>query len=149
MEKTSESWGKKSMKRVINAKGASLGRLSTAVAKSILQGDEIAIINVEKAVISGKRKEIKAEYKQKRDVGTYRKGPFFHRSPEKIVKRTVRGMIPYQKPHGRAAYKRLKCYVGVPDQFNEKDAEIIKQAQKHYVDAMTIEDLSRSLGGKI
>lgn len=137
------------MKRVINAEGASLGRLSTAVAKSLLQGDEIAIINSEKAIISGKKKEIKEEYKQKRDVGTYRKGPFFHRSPEKIVKRTVRGMIPYQKSHGREAFKRLKCYIGIPEQFNEKDAEIIEQAQKHYVDSMTIGDLARSLGGKV
>jgi large subunit ribosomal protein L13 len=137
------------MERVINGQGASLGRLSTAVAKSLLQGDEIAIINVEKILISGKKKEIKKEYTQKREVGTYRKGPFFHRSPEKIVKRTVRGMIPYQKPHGRAAYKRLKCYIGVPEQFNEKDAEVIKQAQKHYVDAMSIEELSKSLGARI
>jgi len=137
------------MKRVINAQGASLGRLSTAVAKSLLQGYEIAIINSEKAVISGKKKEIKGEYQQKRDVGTYRKGPFFHRSPERIVKRTVRGMMPYQKPHGREAYKRLKCYLGVPEEFNEKNAEIIEQAKKHYVDSITIEELSRSLGAKI
>ena len=137
------------MKRVINAKGASLGRLSTAVAKGLLQGDEIAIINSEKALISGKKQEIKAEYKQKREVGTYRKGPFFHRSPERILKRTVRGMIPYQKPHGREAYRRLRCYIGVPEQFNEKDAEVIEQAMKHYVDAMTIEELSRSLGARI
>jgi len=137
------------MKRVINAKGASLGRLSTAVAKGLLQGDEIAVINSEKALISGKKQEIKAEYKQKREVGTYRKGPFFHRSAERILKRTVRGMIPYQKPHGREAYKRLKCYIGVPEQFNENDAEIIEQAMKHYVDAMTIEELSRSLGARI
>ena len=137
------------MKRVINAQGASLGRLSTAVAKSLLQGYEIAIINSEKAVISGKKKEIKGEYQQKRDVGTYRKGPFFHRSPERIVKRTVRGMMPYQKPHGREAYKRLKCYIGVPEEFNEKNAEIVEQAKKHYVDSITIEELSRSLGAKI
>ena len=115
----------------------------------MLQGDEIAIINSEKAVISGKKKEIKGEYQQKRDVGTYRKGPFFHRSPERIVKRTVRGMMPYQKPHGRAAYKRLKCYIGVPEEFNEKNAEIVEQAKKHYVDSITIEELSRSLGAKI
>ena len=137
------------MKRVINAQGASLGRLSTAVAKSLLQGYEIAIINSEKAVISGKKKEIKGEYQQKRDVGTYRKGPFFHRSPERIVKRTVRGMMPYQKPHGREAYKRLKCYLGVPEEFNEKNAEIVEQAKKHYVDSITIEELSRSIGAKI
>ncbi len=149
MEKIFELWGKKVMKRVINAQGASLGRLSTAVAKGLLQGDEIAIINSEKAVISGKKKEIKEEYQQKRTVGTYRKGPFFHRSPERIVKRTVRGMMPYQKPHGRAAYKRLRCYIGVPEEFNEKNAEIVQHAKKQYVDSITIEELSRSIGAKI
>jgi large subunit ribosomal protein L13 len=137
------------MKRVINAQGASLGRLSTTVAKSLLQGDEIAVINVEQAVISGKKQQIKNDYKELRDIGTYRKGPFFHRSPERIVKRTIRGMIPYQKPHGRAAYKRLKCYIGVPEEFTEKDAEIIEHAKQNYIDCITIKELSRSLGAKI
>ena len=137
------------MKRIINAQGASLGRLSTTVAKSLLNGDEIAIINAEKAVISGKKQKIKNDYKELRELGTYRKGPFFHRSPERIVKRTVRGMIPYQKPRGREAYKRLKCYRGVPEEFKGKDAEVVEHASKHHVDYITIEELSRSLGAKV
>jgi len=137
------------MKRVINAEGATLGRLCTAVAKSLLNGDEIAVINSEKAVISGKKKMIKEEFKEKRDIGTYRKGPFYHRSPERIVKRSVRGMIPYQKPHGREAYKRLKCYIGVPEEFKDQKAEFIENAKQNHVDYITIEEVSRSLGAKI
>lgn len=137
------------MTAIIDANGATLGRLSTNAAKRLLSGEEIAIVNTEKAIISGKKSSIKERYKQKREVGTYRKGPFFPRTPERIVKRTVRGMIPYQTPHGRAAFKRLKCYVGIPKEFEGKKTESIKEAEKQPVDFVTIEELSRYLGAKV
>jgi large subunit ribosomal protein L13 len=134
---------------IIDASGATLGRLSTNTAKRLLNGEEIAIVNSEKAIISGKKTSIKNRYKQKREVGTYRKGPFFPRMPDQIVKRTIRGMIPYQTPHGRTAFKRLKCYIGIPKEYEGKKCETIKDAEKQPVDYMTIEELSRSLGAKI
>jgi len=137
------------MTAIIDANGATLGRLSTNAAKRLLNGEEIAIVNTEKAIISGKKTAIKNRYKQKREVGTYRKGPFFPRTPERIVKRTVRGMIPYQTPHGRAAFKRLKCYVGIPKEFEGKKTESIKEAEKQPVDFVTIEELSIYLGAKV
>jgi len=137
------------MVAVIDATGATLGRLSANTAKRLLKGEEIAIVNSEKAIISGKKRMIKEKYMQKREVGTYRKGPFFPRMPDMIVKRTIRGMIPYQTPHGRAAFKRLKCYMGVPKEFEGKKFEVIKEAEKQPVDFITVEELSRSLGAKI
>lgn len=134
------------MTTIIDAEGASLGRLSTHVAKRLLEGEEIAIVNSEKAIISGKKTAIKNKYKQKREVGTYRKGPFFPRLPHQIVKRTVRGMIPYQKSHGREAFKKLKCYVEVPDEFKDKKIEKIEGVEKNPVDFMTVKELSKSLG---
>ena len=134
---------------VIDAKGATLGRLGTHVAKRLLQGEEIAIINSEKAIISGKKSAIKKRYTQKREVGTYRKGPFYPRKPDQIVKRSIRGMIPYQKPHGREAFKRLKCYNDIPEEFSKAKIEKIKEAEKKPVDFMTIEELSNYLGAKL
>ncbi len=134
---------------IIDATGATLGRLSANTAKRLLNGEEVAIVNSEKAIISGKKRMIKERYMQKREVGTYRKGPFFPRMPDMIVKRTIRGMIPYQTPHGRAAFKRLKCYIGVPKEFEGKKIEVIKEAEKQPVDFITVEELSRSLGAKI
>ncbi|MDG6228835.1 MAG: 50S ribosomal protein L13 [Candidatus Thermoplasmatota archaeon] len=134
------------MKRIFDAQGATLGRLCTTVAKSLLNGDEVAIINSEKALISGKKQKIKQDYKDRRELGTYRKGPFIHRSPERIVRRTVRGMIPYQTSHGRAAYKRLKCYIGVPDEFQGKEPEIVEHAKRRHVEYITVEEISRFLG---
>jgi len=133
---------------IIDASGATLGRLSTNAAKRLLNGEEVAIVNTEKAIISGKKPAIKNRYKQKREVGTYRKGPFFPRTPERIVKRTIRGMTPYQTPHGRAAFKRLKCYVGIPREFEGKKTETIAEAEKQPVDYITIEELSKALGAK-
>lgn len=137
------------MTTIIDASGVILGRLSTNTAKRLLKGEEIAVINSEKAIISGKKFAIKKRYKQKREVGTYRKGPFFPRMPDQIMKRTIRGMIPYQTPHGRTAIKRLKCYMGIPKEFEGKKFETIKEAEKEPVDFITIEELSRSLGAKI
>jgi len=137
------------MTTIIDANGATLGRLSTYTAKRLLGGEEIAIINSEKAIISGKKSTIKEKYKAKREVGTYRKGPFFPRTADRIVKRTIRGMIPYQKPHGRTAYKNLKCYIGIPKEFEGKKTERIEQAEKQPIDFITIEELSKSLGAKI
>ena len=134
---------------IIDANGATLGRLSTNAAKRLLKGEEIAVINSEKAIISGKKFAIKKRYQEKREVGTYRKGPFFPRMPDQIVKRTIRGMIPYQTPHGRAAFKRLKCYMGIPKEFEGKKIEKIKEAEKKPVDFITIEELSKSLGANI
>jgi large subunit ribosomal protein L13 len=136
------------MTTIIDANGAVLGRLGTNTAKRLLNGEEIAIVNSEKAIISGKKLTTKNIYKQKREMGTYRKGPFFPRTPDRIVKRSIRGMIPYQTPSGRAAFKRLKCYIGVPKEFEGKKFETVKEAKKHMADYITVDELSRYLGAK-
>jgi len=134
------------MVTVIDAEGAILGRMCTHVARRLLDGEQIAIVNSEKAIITGKKSAIKKRYKQKRDVGTYRKGPFFPRMPDRLVKRAVRGMIPYQTPHGRTAFKKLKCYIGVPKDFEGKSFEQIEDAKKQPIDYMTVDELSKFLG---
>lgn len=134
------------MVSIIDAEGAILGRMCTNVAKRLLGGEQIAIVNSEKAIITGKKSAIKKRYKQKRDVGTYRKGPFFPRMPDRLVKRSVRGMIPYQTPHGRTAYKKLKCYIGVPKEFEGKSFEKIDDAKKQPVKYMTVDEVSKFLG---
>lgn len=136
------------MVTIINADGAILGRLGTHIAKRLLNGEQIAIVNSEKAIITGKKTQIKQAYVEKREMGTYRKGPFFPRMPDQLVKRTVRGMIPYQSPHGRIAFKQLKCYIGVPKEFDGKPLENIETVKKRPAEYMTIEELTRFLGAK-
>jgi len=69
--------------------------------------------------------------------------------PDRIVKRSVRGMIPYQTPHGRAAFKRLKCYIGIPKEFEGEKIETVMEAKKKPIDFITIRELSRYLGADI
>jgi large subunit ribosomal protein L13 len=137
------------MVTVIDADGAVLGRICTVIAKRLLKGEEIAVVNSEKAIVTGKKTMIKGLYKQEREVGTYRKGPFYPRMPDRILKRTVRGMIPYQEPHGRTAFKRLKCYIGVPKEFTGVPFEKIQIAEKHPADFMTLKEVSQYLGAKV
>jgi len=137
------------MEAIIDAEGAVLGRICTVVAKRLLKGEDIIVVNSEKAIVTGKKDMIKAHYKQEREVGTYRKGPFYPRMPDQILKRTVRGMIPYQEPHGRTAIKKLRCYIGVPKDYKGKTFEKIEMAQKHPANYMTIKEISEFLGVKV
>ena len=137
------------MATVVDASGAVLGRMASIVAKRLLKGEEIAIVNAEKAIILGDEQMVKQEYREKREIGTQRKGPFFPRMPHMIVKRTIRGMLPYQQPKGREALKRLKCYIGVPDEYKDANMERVGIPEKKPYKYITIEELSRYLGAKI
>jgi len=137
------------MVTVVDASGAVLGRMASIVAKRLLKGEEIAIVNAEKAIILGDEQMVKQEYREKREIGTQRKGPFFPRMPHMIVKRTIRGMLPYQQPKGREALKRLKCYIGVPDEYKDANMERVGIPEKKPYKYITVEELSRYLGAKI
>lgn len=114
---------------VIDADGLILGRMASKVAKRLLNGEEIIIVNAEKAVLSGKRKNKLMEAKEFLKVGYPEKGPFHHRRPDMIVRRTVRGMLPYKQPKGKQAYKRLKVFIGNPEELKDKKTETIMEAQ--------------------
>ena len=69
------------MVTVINGDGLLLGRLASLVAQRGLAGEEIAIVNVEKVIISGSRARVLANYRHKRERGASgdRWGPFVPR----------------------------------------------------------------------
>jgi len=107
---------------LVDATDAILGRLGSKIAKLLLLGERVVIINAEKAVITGDPYWIIEKYSEKFDIHTRtnpRRGPFHYRRPDLFVKRTIRGMLPYKQPRGRKAYKRLRVYVGVPPEFRK------------------------------
>ncbi len=105
---------------VIDAKNMILGRIATKIAKLSLNGETINLINCEDAVISGNKKTILASYKRRQEMGIHTKGPFLPKMPDRFVRRTIRGMLPYKTPRGREAYKRVMCYSGIPEQFSKE-----------------------------
>ncbi len=138
------------MVRVIDADGCILGRLASETAQLILAGEEVHIVNCEKAIVTGKRDKVLGRYKEKREHGTGRKGPFFPRMPDRMVKRTVRGMTPYPEPRGREALSRLRCYIGVPEEFSDENAEQLDEAQPRSVSPhVEVGEIARWLGAKV
>ena len=133
---------------VINAEGLILGRMSSIIAKRLLKGEKIVIINAEKAVISGKRKSKVTEAKKFLEVGHPGKGPFHYRRPDRILRRTVRGMLPYKQPKGKQAYKRLKVFIGLPDELKNVEMETIEEAQAKRLTCpyFTLGEFAREIG---
>ena len=143
-------------KIVVNAEGLVVGRLASWIAKRLLRGDEIVVVNVEKAVITGKPKMILEHYKKKvQEWRTHynpeRVGPKVPRRPDKLFKRVVRGMLPRKKPRGRLALKRLKVYVGVPEELGKVQAIAPEEAKRKNpeVQFITLAELYRALGGEL
>ena len=135
---------------VINADGLVLGRLCTHVAKRLRNGEELIVVNAERAIVSGNRPQLLEFYKhrRKRASSQYKmKGPHYPRTPDRILKRSVRGMLEYKKPSGRAAYKRLRVYIGVPKEYASTQMETLDSAKKpNLVRYMYLGDISRELG---
>ncbi|RLI45914.1 50S ribosomal protein L13 [Candidatus Bathyarchaeota archaeon] len=133
---------------VIDANGLILGRVASVVAKRLLQGEKIVIVNAEKAAISGKRLSIVKEAKTFLEVGHPRKGPLHRRRPDQIVRRTVRGMLPWKKPKGKQAYKRLQVFLGVPEEYEGKEMQTIPDAnaEKLRCPYIRVEELAKRIG---
>jgi len=104
---------------VINAENLILGRFATYAAKRALLGEDVRVINAEKAIVSGSRANNLKEMKTKMARGIPTKGPFITRMPDRYVRRVIRGMLPHRQPKGAEAFKRILCYKGVPSEFKD------------------------------
>jgi large subunit ribosomal protein L13 len=136
---------------VIDANNLILGRMASNVAKRLLNGEEIKIINAEKAIVSGRKDTTFARYKRYVARGSREFGPRFPRRPDQLVARTIRGMIPHTKATGREAYNRLKVYIGVPPELSKEQvntieaASIMRLSTSNYT---VLGELSKNLGSK-
>ncbi len=136
----------------VDAENQILGRLASIIAKKLLEGYRVYVVNAEKAVVSGEKKRVIMGYKLVEKVGTlynpYKSGIRRPRAPDRLFKRTVRGMLPIDKPRGRSAYKRLRVFIGVPPEFSRKEftrfreADVSKLRGKY----ITLEEISKHLG---
>jgi len=134
---------------VINAEGLVLGRMCTHVAKRLLNGEEIVIVNAERAVVSGRRAQLLEHYKHRRKRGKSHltKGPYYPRQADRIIKRSVRGMVEYRKSSGRAALKRLRVYLGVPKEFAKAKTETLESARKPHLSRFVyLDEICKEMG---
>ncbi|MCE4624498.1 MAG: 50S ribosomal protein L13 [Desulfurococcales archaeon] len=119
---------------VVDGTGQILGRLASLIAKKLLEDPslEIAVVNVEKIVVSGKPSEVVKQYKKTilpvRSHYSHKWRPKRPRSPINLFKRTVKGMLPKHNKRGRDAYRRLKAYIGVPVELQNVEKIRFKEA---------------------
>lgn len=132
-------------KITIDAEKAVAGRLASYIAKQLLLGKEVDVVNVEKAIIIGNPQSITKKYLElRRKGGSAMKGPLYPSSTERIMKRMITGMLPHKKGRGEDAEKRIKCYEGIPESL--KDQKLIKSNRESTpIKSMTIKELSISL----
>ena len=138
------SWDVTDMEEIIfNAENAIAGRLASTAAKALLKGKRVRIVNAEKAVVTGDKSYTIRHFQERRERGDPYKGPFYPRTPDRILKRMVRGMMPYKKPMGKKAFQQLRVYLSVPEEFQGR--EFISLPGKG--EGITLEQLSQRLKG--
>ncbi len=136
---------------VIDASNLILGRMASIIAQRLLNGEDIKIINAERAIISGRKDTTFERYRKYANRGSREFGPHFPRRPDQIISRTIRGMIPHKNMSGREAYNRLRVYIGVPPELSKEqastleDASITRLSTSNYT---VLGDLSKKLGSK-
>jgi large subunit ribosomal protein L13 len=134
-------------KRIIDGENAVFGRLASFAAKELLKGNSVELINSEKVLISGDKKKFveKMRAKLKMGRGASMKGPKYIRKEDRILKRMIRGMLPWDKPKGREAFKRLRCYIGNGN-LDEKDLKnIIKIENNKPLKYFSVKEFVREL----
>lgn len=105
---------------IIDAENMIMGRLASIIAKRLLEGEKIFVVNVEKAVVSGNPQSVINESKKLLNLRTLRnpsRGPKIHRSPSMIFKNVVRGMLPKDNKRGLKAIRNLKVFIGFPEKY--------------------------------
>jgi len=140
------------MKMIIDAKDAILGRLSSYAAKQLLLGNKVDVINCEECIVSGRKHAILNEYIRRLHRKAPTKAPYFYRRPDMLVKRAIRGMIPFKRARGRDAFKNIKCHIGVPENLKNEKALAVESAgaeKLHSADYLKIKEICRAVGGKL
>ena len=136
---------------IIDGKDLILGRLGTFIAKKALLGENIDIVNCEQIVMTGKKDFILKKYIDWKDRGIPAKGPFTYRRPDMFVKRALRGMFDYKKSRGKEGFARVKCYIGVPNEFKDKKTQEIEGASIQKlpnVKYLHLGEISKLIGAK-
>jgi large subunit ribosomal protein L13 len=129
---------------IIDAQGAVVGRLASFAAKKALQGNKIIVVNAEKARIIGRKRVILDDYIKKRALGKgVQKGPHFPYRPDMILRRMIRGMLPWKRTTGREKFREIKCFISIPVEYQNKMKDAVKFEIKNALNYLTLEELSK------
>jgi len=137
---------------VVDGTGMIVGRAATLIAKRLLKGERIDLVNAEKMIMTGTKENLLEKYKTRLELkakGNPHNGPKYSRMPERMVKRAVRGMLPWKKSAGKTAFKGFRAYIGIPEELEEvKKIQFESAMNKKEKGFMLMEDISKNLGAK-
>ena|GEM_PF-96046 len=135
----------------VDASGLVLGRAASLIAKRLLQGETVVVVNAEKSVVIGNRHMVIDEFVEARARGSVRSGPHYPRYPDRIFRRTVRGMLPHLKTRGKIAFHRLHVYIGVPDGLSGRAMTALDGARARPAlrSPTTLGEITRLLGARL
>jgi len=138
---------------VVDASNCISGRLCSKVSKLLLQGNRVSVVNAEKVMVSGNKYEVIESYKKRLEVSSVTNpinGPFHPRRPDTIITKMIRGMVPKRKSSGIQSFKRLRVYIGIPDELKSstmktfEDTKITRQ-ESFYI---SLSDVAKQIGWK-
>lgn len=134
-------------KLIYDGDKAIFGRLASVVAKDLLKGNSVDIINCENIIISGDKKLFVKKILTKKEMGSggSLKGPKYIAVADRLVKRMIRGMLPRDRMKGQDAFRRLRCYVGNGDVKEDELKKVIKLNHKKPMKYSTIKEIVRLL----
>ena len=112
---------------VVDADGATLGRLASEVA-AVLRGKNKPIFtNADKIAVSGKKMEQKVYHSHSLYVGGMKETTLremMAKKPEKVIEKAVKGMLP-KGPLGEQMYKKLHVYAGENHNHQAQKPEVL------------------------
>jgi large subunit ribosomal protein L13 len=133
---------------VIDAQGAVVGRLGARVSKMLLSGKQVEIINADKAVMLGSLSAAKERFLSRRGQQNKRnpeESPKWPRAPHLLLRRMIRGMLPWSSQRGRDAYHRLKVSAGQAPEGGK--SQTVKEASSEGKHGMfTLAELCKEVG---
>ena len=134
-------------KLVYDGTDAVFGRIASVVAKDLLKGHSVDLINCDKIIVSGDKKKFAEKIMVKRQMGRGGsiKGPKYPKLTDRLVKRMIRGMLPRDRMKGQDAYRRLKCYIGEGELKENELKTAIKVEHKKPMKYSTIKEIMRLL----
>ena len=136
------------MELFVDAKDHIVGRVASKIAKELMKGNTVFVVNAERAVVSGKYKAVLTVYSERISRGDPNNGPYYPKFPDRILKRTIRGMLP-RNYTGRQAFKRLKVYLSVPEELKGTKFQRFKDAENKLECAhIELAEVSRVFLGK-
>jgi large subunit ribosomal protein L13 len=137
---------------VVDARDCILGRVSSKVAQRVLDGETVAVVNAERAVITGNEEATMETYHTRADLGSD-SGPYYPKRPDRIFKRAIRGMLPYKTEDGREAFANVRVYVGNPYERDEDAESVVLDGTSldrlSNIKFTTLGDISESLGANV